>query len=269
MIRQSLQHFLYATERSPKPPQNGFTLIELLVVIAIISLLVSILLPSLQSAREIAKSVVCMSNLKNIGLGIVQYAEDFNGEMYVSYTDINIVNGLPNYPTSPKWWPQALGVHGYLPKPAGLYDMEYDKTTQDVWNCPTEVQLAAFTIHGHSSWTYLRILDELWYYAALGNNAALGTAGWAKIYEIESPGNQFFLIDGILAANEINKTYPYAGSGYSGATRFGMIASEFAGSGRAGFDHPGERANCLFSDWHVEAYARDEITQDMCDSPDP
>ncbi len=56
----------------------GFTLIELLVVIAIISLLVSILLPSLQRAKELSKRVVCQSNLRNIGLDIILYTDEYN-----------------------------------------------------------------------------------------------------------------------------------------------------------------------------------------------
>lgn len=57
----------------------GFTLIELLVVVAIISLLVSILLPSLSKAKELAKTVVCMTNLKNIMTAALIYEneEDF------------------------------------------------------------------------------------------------------------------------------------------------------------------------------------------------
>ncbi|MBN1554347.1 MAG: prepilin-type N-terminal cleavage/methylation domain-containing protein [Phycisphaerae bacterium] len=57
----------------------GFTLIELLVVIAIISLLVSILLPSLTKARDLAKSVVCSTNLKQLGTTLHLYAGDYDG----------------------------------------------------------------------------------------------------------------------------------------------------------------------------------------------
>ncbi len=55
---------------------KGFTLIELLVVIAIIALLVSILLPSLQRARELAKRAVCMANLNGIGKAFALYASE-------------------------------------------------------------------------------------------------------------------------------------------------------------------------------------------------
>jgi prepilin-type N-terminal cleavage/methylation domain-containing protein/prepilin-type processing-associated H-X9-DG protein len=60
---------------------KGFTLIELLVVIAIIALLVSILLPSLQQARELATTTVCMANLRNIAQGVVRYGNDYNGQV--------------------------------------------------------------------------------------------------------------------------------------------------------------------------------------------
>lgn len=58
---------------------RGFTLIELLVVVSIIALLVSILLPSLNKAREMAKRTVCLSSLKSIGLVMHMYADDHEG----------------------------------------------------------------------------------------------------------------------------------------------------------------------------------------------
>jgi prepilin-type N-terminal cleavage/methylation domain-containing protein len=60
--------------------RTAFTLIELLVVVAIIALLISILLPSLQGAREQGKRAACLSNMKAIALGCHMYAEEDKGE---------------------------------------------------------------------------------------------------------------------------------------------------------------------------------------------
>lgn len=59
--------------------RKSFTLIELLVVVAIISVLVAILLPALTTARERARQVACSSNLRQIGLGLQMYLEDWKG----------------------------------------------------------------------------------------------------------------------------------------------------------------------------------------------
>ena len=57
----------------------GFTLIELLVVIAIIAVLAAILFPVFAAAREKAKTATCVSNLKQIGIALIQYCDDYDG----------------------------------------------------------------------------------------------------------------------------------------------------------------------------------------------
>jgi len=83
---------------------RGFTLIELLVVVAIISLLVSILLPSLNGAKELARTVVCLSNLRSIGTGALLYTEDDDRRTWP-------LPWMPRVPVDPgvsHGWPELL-----------------------------------------------------------------------------------------------------------------------------------------------------------------
>ena len=62
--------------------KQGFTLIELLVVIAIIALLLAIIMPSLQKVKQIARSVICCSNMRQMGIGFASYGVQNDGRMF-------------------------------------------------------------------------------------------------------------------------------------------------------------------------------------------
>jgi prepilin-type N-terminal cleavage/methylation domain-containing protein/prepilin-type processing-associated H-X9-DG protein len=82
--------------------QKKFTLIELLIVIAIIGILASLLLPALKSARDQAKELTCLNNLKQVGLTGIVYAGDFNGCL------------TPYVNSAGKTWIVILTDNGYL-----------------------------------------------------------------------------------------------------------------------------------------------------------
>ena len=107
--------------------KRAFTLIELLVVIAIIALLLSVLMPSLSKAREAAKSVICSTRLRQIGLGIMLYSEANDGY---------IVNPRKYVPTSYTGWKAGGQIFWWNLLVPYLQDFtEAEKTT--VYFCPS------------------------------------------------------------------------------------------------------------------------------------
>jgi prepilin-type N-terminal cleavage/methylation domain-containing protein/prepilin-type processing-associated H-X9-DG protein len=87
-----------------KRTSKGFTLIELLVVIAIIAILAAILFPVFARARENARRTSCLSNLKQVGLGIMQYVQDYD-ERYPIY---RVAASASNYDFKPYGWVESI-----------------------------------------------------------------------------------------------------------------------------------------------------------------
>ena len=100
--------------RRMRQSQEGFTLVELLVVIGIIAILVGILLPVLNSAREKANTIKCAANLRSVGQGIAMYCASYKGALPASYyyDGMQIANGVQT--------PEAA-VNGYVHWSSFLY----------------------------------------------------------------------------------------------------------------------------------------------------
>ncbi len=109
-----------------KRNNSGFTLIELLVVISIIALLIGILLPALSSARKSARQMACLSNERQIAIGVVAYGVDYQQDVPLGFLgSMNFSYAL--YST---FFDTTLGW-------GRLYQHVEELQVRDVWLCPS------------------------------------------------------------------------------------------------------------------------------------
>lgn len=120
--------------------RSGFTLIELLVVIAIISILAAILFPVFARARENARRTSCLSNLKQIGLGIMQYTQDNDEKYPMAY----IATGQTTSPIGKPVWANTVWFWQEIVYP-------YVKSEQ-VYACPSSINQTLYA--GYYAFNY-------------------------------------------------------------------------------------------------------------------
>ena len=163
--------------------RRAFTLIELLVVIAIIALLMAILVPALEAAKDRAKDVMCVSNLRNVGLGVLLYLEDNDGVT----ADASVTNRF-------RWFDPVTGQ--LMPTNNrqtywGVAYIDYIKNRK-VFGCPAFKSVAAELI-------YADLPAELINEAAYGLNR---NASQIMVTEIRNAARFIFCHDHVEARME-------------------------------------------------------------------
>ena len=111
--------------------RDGFTLVELLVVMSIIALLAAMLMPALSAAREVSRQTSCLSNLRNINMGLQMYVNDHGGKMPPAYVPDEQKAGFTRhvFGSYNKASQEVMYERGTL--------KSYIGSGGDVWHCPS------------------------------------------------------------------------------------------------------------------------------------
>lgn len=124
--------------------RKGFTLIELLVVIAIIAMLVALISPAVQNAREAARRTQCINRLKNLGLAMHNFANGRNGAFPDLHSTLSYNDGSADVERDVAWTYALLGYVDQRPI-ADNFQGFYDGTSGVLTTDPGTAQLTIFT----------------------------------------------------------------------------------------------------------------------------
>jgi prepilin-type N-terminal cleavage/methylation domain-containing protein len=219
--------------RFPSNVRRCFTIVELLVVVAIIAILVALLLPALRSARESAKSIVCMNNLRTLGQAFMMYANDHEGFFPDAYVDATPCPAyyfgwggpIKHYLDAVNGSLEQCSLTNLVLNPAGMkFENRYNYCSgaQDgnVRNRRTPIYNNPFfcpSTYGDFGSSPTGPSDIGWMWTDYGVNAQItGAPYWGpspgfpkhRMHEIETPGRTIFLADyfGYTAAS-LNACY--------------------------------------------------------------
>lgn len=198
-------------------PRRGFTLVELLVVIAIIGILVALMLPAVQMAREAARRAWCNNNLKQIGLGLHMYHDTFV-RFPAGWNAFDPSTRQPDWLGEPGWsW--ATSILPYMEQTALYGDRIYlDLPITDpanaaarvtpikMYRCPSDIGVNTFLLEAdhHEPVAGYRPIN-----LATGNYIGVfGTEDPHDVYEHGSgrPNGIFFLNKGVRIADILDGT---------------------------------------------------------------
>jgi prepilin-type N-terminal cleavage/methylation domain-containing protein len=131
--------------------RKGFTLVELLVVIAVIALLMSILLPALSKARQVAQQIKCGSNLKGIGTAMKTYMDSYNGEAPVAgpaqSNAVSWGDSIGDEWQNKDWGFNDPSYSGDITVSASLYLLvKYAGTSPGIFVCGSDDEVTEFKI---------------------------------------------------------------------------------------------------------------------------
>jgi prepilin-type N-terminal cleavage/methylation domain-containing protein/prepilin-type processing-associated H-X9-DG protein len=242
--------------------RTAFTLVELLVVIAIIAVLAAILLPSLQKARDKAKTIACANNLRQIGLFFRMYADDNNGSLPAYQPSDAGCAGM----YSPQWY---ILYTPYLMPPITITefrDLLVLGLQQKVFDCPATTKPVCFcgSTFNPGGGAAFRIVPKVFDYLSL-NVANTHTANSGYYSKLDAMPSQAILLTDSAETKGWNTTGPPC----SGAILcwYDIIVGAMPGRPDIIPFHHSNGANFLFPDGRVQWHKRDDYEPGWLTNP--